>query len=266
MFLLKVSVDAETINVVCDFRYSPRYACNIRNLQFTDSPSLNFAFSGNHLPGHINDDVAYIIIETSQTPIIINQLFSTFQNAQVLKITSSGLNRIQPNAFVGGNSLREIHISGNPLNSLGPHAFIGSLQVTNLYLQNNQLNDLDVDALYGLHSLLTIDLSGNQIRTLPSNVFLWRRQIRQINLDNNSIEILPGDIFRDNPVVNTIALSDNNINALGRNLITGLNELTAFGALNNRCIDRSWVVGADERTRIIPEALEECFRNYEQLL
>jgi hypothetical protein len=262
---LQVSVHAETVNVVCDFRYSPGYACNIRNLQFADSSSITFEVSGTHLPGHSNSDVIYIIIESSQTPFIITQLFATFNNAEVLRISSSGLSRIQQNAFIGGNSLRDVEIIGNPLRALGAHAFFGALQIRNLNLQNNQIDDINVDALYGLHALHIIDLSRNRLRTLPSNVFLWRRIIRSINLNNNVIEVLPGDIFQDNRVVNTIALSNNNINALGRDFIAGLNELTSFEILNNRCVDGAWTVGETERTQTIPEALEGCFRNYEAL-
>lgn len=264
VFLFKACVDAQTVNVICDFRYSPSYACNIRNLQFADVSSVNFAISGNHLPSHSNADVVHIIIEASQTPIIITQLFASFSNAQVLKITSSGLIRIQQNAFIGGNSLRDVQITGNPLRSLEAHAFFGALQISNLDLQKNQLDEVSGDALYGLHSLHNINLSNNQLQTLPSDVFLWRRAIRRIDLSSNSIATLSGVIFQDNPLVNTILLSNNNINALGRNLITRLSELTAFEILNNQCVNRSWVVvGAEERTRLIPEALEECFKNYE---
>lgn len=256
---------AQVVNVPCDFYHTPSYTCNLRGLEFADDLSQTFVIGGIHLPGQSNADVSSIYIEDSQTPFIITQLFASFPNAQVLKITSSGLTRIQPNGFLGGGMLREVTINNNPLRTLSAHAFIGALGIHTLDLRYNELSDVDVDMLYGMHDLFNIYLTRNYLERLPANVFLFRRNLRVIELSQNRLDVLPGNLFVPTPLVNRISLSHNQINAVGRDLISGLNYLTTFEILDNRCIDKTWIVGDDERTRYIPEALEDCFRNYEAM-
>lgn len=258
-----INVRAQTVNVVCEFSFTPFYTCNIRGLQFADVLTQTFEIIANHVPGLSNSDVFTINIQASQTPFVIPQLLTTFPNAQQLSIISSGLTRIQANAFVSNSALRTVIITGNPLTSLPAHTFFGSLGITSLELQNNQINNIDVDALYGLHQLRSINVANNQLQTLPSEVFAWRGQIRTVDLSNNRIEILPGELFQSSRLITQIDLANNRINALGRQFITNLNDLSSFNILNNVCVSRIWTVGSDERNRIIPEALEPCFVNYE---
>lgn len=264
MALLATFANAQTANIICDFQATPSYTCALRGLQFPDNPALNFGISGSHLPGRTNADVVSVVIQDSQTPFIINELFAVFPNVDALTITSSGLTRIQPNAFVGGGNLREVTITNNPLTSLGPHSFFGALGIFTLNLQNNQLTNVDVDALYGLHGLHNILLSNNQLTRLPADVFLWRGNLRRIYLNNNRLDRLPGTLFEPARLVNEILLSNNDINAVGRNLINGLSSLARFEILNNGCVSRSWGVGDSNINQQIVEALDGCFQNYER--
>jgi hypothetical protein len=159
--LVSATVKAQTIPVICRFTNNGnQYVCNIDALTIPDNQNADISIGGTHLPGFSDIQVTGIMINNSNIPFVITQLFTRFRAVQNFFIINGGLTRIQSNAFNNARNLREIHIRLNTnLRTIESNGFAGLAAVTELNLFSNSIESIHEDAFTGLSSLRGLQLS-----------------------------------------------------------------------------------------------------------
>jgi Leucine rich repeat len=251
---------SQNVNLSCLFaEMSGVYRCLLRNVNVADDENQNIIIGGNHMFGRTNEEVTQVDLSTSTTPFIITQFFTTFVNLETLIISSSGLTRIQANAFESAQNLVTLAIGGNPLQSLNAEAFLGLNKLTSLSVYDSELANVNERAFEGLELVDILFLSGNKIQSLPHAVFQPFVNLFYVSLSNNSLESLHGETFSNNRVVQQIELADNRINSLGNNILDNLNNLRYLNMEGNVCVNEAWSLTPKEQ---LLQILKPCFDNF----
>lgn len=263
IFLTLSSARGEDVNLNCLFvEVSGVYRCYLRGITVDDNESQRINIQGNHMASRTDEDVIRVEIIDSTTPFIITEIFTTFENVEVLIITSSRLRRIQEDAFESANNLKTLAISDSLLESLDFGMFQGLTQLTTLSVYDGVLENVDEHAFDGLNSLGVLYLKNNKITALDKNVFKSLSRLYYVVLSGNSLKSLHGEIFANNRYLEQINLEDNRINALGNAFLDNLQYLMHLNMERNICVSGAWSVGImyplDEMRRI----LQQCFDNF----
>jgi Leucine-rich repeat (LRR) protein len=257
--ILTVAI-SQNVNLNCLFAdMSGVYRCLLRNANVADNESQNIIIGGNHIFGRSNSDVKRIDLSDSTTPFVISQFFTTFPNLDTLVVQSSGLTRVQGEAFRNAANLDVLAFGRNPIQALGAGAFRGLDKLTRLSVYDSDLATIDEEAFEGLESVDIVFLSGNKIQTLHRNTFKPFVNLYFISLADNAIESLHGDIFSGNRFVQQIQLQNNRINALGSSFLDNLSYLNFLDMQGNRCVSASWSLTSLEQLRAL---LKPCFENF----
>lgn len=254
---------AQTVNLNCMFftEFS-QYTCLISNVVVADNENQDFVIGGNHTAGRTNNDVQRLQIMFAQTPFIISKLFETFPNVQNLLIDSSGLTRIQLNAFSNARELTTVVIIRNSIREIPARVFASSPRLRSLDMDTNRIENIDENAFDGLASLQLLYLDQNQINKLPTNVFRSLSSLRTLFLQDNQLNSLDGSIFANNPQLFQVDIERNRINAIGRNFLDGLNNLFLLTMVGNVCVSQFWSISGSVTLDSVRADLETCFSNY----
>lgn len=253
----------QTTNLNCIYyEDSGLYTCLLQGLNIPDNLNQNFVIGGEHNTGRTNADVLKVLVQASNMPFVVTQLFTTFSNVQHFIARLTNILRIQPNAFANAGNLVLIDLQSSNIGQLGAQAFSGAGLVRTINLANNNLETINENPFSGLSNLEILFLTNNQIRLLPVNVFNALTSLTAINLNNNAVEIIPGRLFEHNRLLRTINLQGNGINAIGRSFLNGLTNLEFLNLQLNACVDQLWWNEIHVISReIIEAALTQCFQN-----
>lgn len=257
-------IKAQTVaNVNCNFVLSGNtYSCQIAGTTVSDDENVLFIIGGVHLQGQTNADVERIEVMVSNIPFIIVQLLTTFPNVHTFSLSSSGLTRIQSNAFSNGTNLRSISITFNPLTTIAANAFFGASNLEFLDLLGNQLEFIHELAFNGLTSLQQIFGDHNRLQVLHHNVFRTLISLDSLYLANNQLESLDGRLLSNNNNMRRLDIARNQINAIGRNFLDGIPSLSSFNTVGNRCTNSFWTIGGVTTIETVRLALAPCFDNF----
>lgn len=257
-------VQSQTVNLNCVFGLVNNvYTCQLAGITIVDNENANIVIGGTHNSGYNNAGVRRVNILNSNIPFVVRQLFTSFVNLEGLNIANGGLTRIQSNALTGASNLREFLASNNVLlQRIEANAFAGAPNLSFVDLFQNGLDSIHENAFTGLSRLEFLNADYNQIRTLPVNVFRPLTSLTAVSLGTNVLETLDGRIFENNRLLNTVLLDGNQINAMGRNLLDGLFQMSFFSILRNRCANSQWRVGGGTTLDSIRTGLNICFNNY----
>lgn len=248
-----------TIN--CRFFMSVNeYTCTFPILTIPDNENLNITIGGLHQQGLGNDNVTRVEFLVANVPFIVTQIFTTFPNVNFFTIQNSGLTRIQSNAFTNARNLRTILIILNSqLRTIHENAFIGAPNLLDLNLRGNQIETIHESAFTGLSQVHTLRLHENRIHRLPVNVFSPFVGLGTFSLQDNSLESIDDRLFTNVQRLFQIDISRNQINAIGRNFLEVLPNLSVLSAWENRCVSGAWTIIDRENVR---RALNDCFNNF----
>lgn len=268
LFVLVASlVKSQIVPLDCEFvDINGDYICNLRGITLGDNENQSIAIGGDHLPERDEFSVTSVVIEDSDIPFIITQIFTTFPYLDRLTIRASGLQRIQPYAFANAYFLHRLHITYSPeLRHLPANSFHGAWSIQELEIAYCGLESIHEDAFDGLAAIYVLALSHNNIRQLPPNVFRPLYAMELFFVFSNQIESLDGRLFEANPWLTRVDFSNNQIDAVGRNFFDPLILLAGFAFNGNICADAHWNTGGEVTVDTIREALETCFINFENL-
>lgn len=258
---------AQTQNVNCVFwTVNGVYTCRVGNQIIADNENQTFVITGTH--SGINNDASVRAVEieaTSNIPFVIPQLFERFPNVFRYIVSSSGVLRLQSNAFRYARSLELIVINSNPLHTIQANAFVGASSLRTLDLRGNQIANIFEESFNGLSTLRDFMLEDNQIRRLPQNFLRPIKNVESVYLSDNMIETVDGKLFQNNRQIREIDFVRNRINEIGRGIVDGLSNLQIFNIFRNRCADNIWVVGGTTSIDTIRSGLNPCFVNYDSL-
>lgn len=267
LIVLGVSlVNAQTGAINCEFSFDEPhndYICFLRNITLTDDENQTITIGGDHLPERDEFSVNSVIIEDSTTPFIINQIFTTFPYVDRLLIESSGLQRIQPNAFANATFLHRVYIYGAPeFRHLPANAFEGASSIQELEIVNTGLETFHDQAFSVNGALFMLSLGRNNISALSPNLLRPLESLGMFYAFVNHLESLDGRLFQANNYMRLIDFGRNQINSVGRNFFDNLRDLEVFAIDDNICADDHWYIGGEVTIDTVIEALETCFANF----
>lgn len=261
IFAVIGQLTAQIIN--CNFlETNGDYTCSLHGVTVADNQNANFIIGGSHMSGRNNNDVRRIRVASSSIPFIITQLFVIFPNVQSLVISSSGLLRVQSNAFANARNLNAITISDNVgLQEIQANAFNGAQSLSMLEIFRTGLNRIHESAFNEATNLRFLHLDNNYLRELPVNVFRPLARLDRLFLSVNKLQSLDGRLFEANNVLTYIDLEYNAIDRIGRNLLDGLTRLQTFNVMHNRCVNNFWRIGGATNIQTVLTGLSACFNN-----
>lgn len=156
------------------------------------NPSATVTFGGQHLPNLTNADVRGVEIRASNTPFVIQQIFTTFPNIIGLFIHNSKLetisipdsvqlqqidfhrnniSRIADGTFSGQRQLRSLRVSSSYVESIEPAAFTGAENLIRIDLSYNKLTEIVPPTFQSLPNLVHADLSDNLLTAMRCGIF-----------------------------------------------------------------------------------------------
>lgn len=240
------------------------YTCLVNRQNLT--LFTNVTITGVHTNGRNNSQVLFLEIATSSIALIVNQLFITFPNANVMYILNSGLNDIRPNAFMGATNLRSLEIQGNNLTTLNTNAFNNLQNLELLTLRNNNIMRLAGNVFEGLGQLLFLSLDFNPLNNLQGDIFSPLTSLEYFFAENVGLDRVGGRLFEDNRSLRILDLPNNNITAIESNFIDNLRNLTILNLLGNNCTDSFYSITNSSVFDEIRRDLSQCFNNFEPRL
>ena len=253
---------SQDLSLGCDFfdEYNG-YGCLLNNITVLDRVQ-NLTIGGEHIGNFTNDDVRIVRITNSNTPFVIEQIFTTFENLRILQIYDSHLESINlPNA----THLRDIYVVGNNISRIDNATFVNQPQLLYLSLRNNQILELDEDAFVGLASLESLVLIANHIQNIALRTFHPLVNVTYLDLERNNLSSIGNEVFSQNTHLRNLYLEYNQISEITPRFTSGFGSSIAYiNLVGNVCIDQSFSVSVgDEFGRIlIHNGLRTCFQNF----
>lgn len=256
------SVSSQNLTFDCSFFDQWNgYGCTLNNITVAD-PSQNVTFGGQHIGNRTNADVAIVRVINSNTPFVVQQIFTTFSNINVLHILDSRLQSISlPNSV----QFVELSIQGNNITGLQNGTFINQSQLTYLNLRYNNIEEINEDAFVGLVALESLVLIGNRVRSLAPRTFHPLTNVTYLDLQRNFLSRISDELFLQNTQMRNLYLEYNYIEAITPRFIAKFgNNLSYINLSGNICINRSFSLNSDDDfSRIlIHNALRTCFNNF----
>lgn len=259
------AIRAQVVNINCFFfSFNNIYECNLFAVSVPDDEAAIIVIGGLHQAGRNNLDVEKVFIDTSDTPFIITQLFTTFPNTAEMTIWSSRLTRIQSNAFENAHNLRFVRFMGNPLATIHANAFTRASNLRDLDFFDNSIEFIHESAFHGLALLESLYIEQSRISELPPNVFQSLVSLRSLSLSGNSISSIDGRLLANSPQLYSLRIDRNQINAIERTFLDPLPNLVFFNMQTNLCASNMWTIdGSTVSFDTLRLSLATCFDNFD---
>lgn len=216
------------------------YGCDLENIH-VQRETDRVVIVGNHLAGRSNDDVIRVTIRNSETEFIIQQLFVQFPNMQNMEITTGGLTRIQPNAFLLARNLRTLALQGNRITMIQSTAFNGLTNLDTLILRVNNIQVIDQNAFVGLINLRNLFINNENFRAIHQFTLRPLTNLAMVSLANNQIERIDAQLFANNRHIHSAFLENNQINAIHPQFVNNLNGIQVLSLSSNPCINQVFI-------------------------
>jgi hypothetical protein len=261
LFFAASTAAQDPVELNCQFLDSVfgEYICRFVGIDVTD-PSQPVTIGGNHVAGRTNADVSVVQIRNSNTPFVIQQIFTSFPNLIELDIQNSNLQELTLSPTV---QLEYLTLYRNNVSRIANRTFVGQSRLEFIEAMDNRIVEIEENAFEGLENLFGLMLIGNRISQLPPTVFHPLTNILYLDLEQNRIERIDEGIFAENTLLESLFLEFNQINAVSptftRSLSTDLQYLNLQG---NRCIDRPFALRESIDMIILNNALNTCFNNF----
>lgn len=212
------------------------------------------------MEGRSNADVEVLIIVQSNTPFMIQQIFTTFTNIAEILIESSNLQSISiPNTV----QLTWVELYNNNIARIDSDSFRGQQKLQYFYGDNNNIREIAEDAFEGLIELQVVSLINNRISNLAPKTLQPLTKVFRIDLERNYITSIDENVFSNNLNLESIFLEFNQIREIHPQFAANLRDKLAFINLNgNQCVRRIFTLASDESWRLMNVALQTCFNNF----
>jgi len=148
-----------------------------------------------------------------------------------LKLTSMGINSVQPSAFNQYLALQKIDLSDNNICSLPQGLFHSLTHLTKLNLTRNPLKRLSLsDILPSLTTLVDLKIEYCRLGWLDDNLFLTLTNLECLKMQDNDLKSLPHSLSALTRL-EQLWVNDNHINTLPPSLFDSLTNLKSLYVL-----------------------------------
>lgn len=265
--LLTISItSAEGTSLECQFDLQEMeddfiYFCALFDIEVLD-PLATVEFTGTHSDGKTNADITAVIILDSNTPFIIQDIFSTFENIELFAVVDSNLQTLN---FPESSSLLGIDFYGNNITTIENRAFQAFPHLETIFIAESNIQDIKANAFSGIPNLQSLFIIDNNFRELAPRIFQPLVNVVDINLGNNGITTVGHDLLPQNSNVRWIRLPNNQINEISPRFLDNMRGNTfLLSLLNNRCINDVFFLDDDDSWNEMNNALQTCFNNFNE--
>lgn len=252
---------SQELTLNCEFEdYFGDYLCVLFNITVVD-PTQTVVFAGEHLENRSNDDVTEVFIYESNTPFVIQEIFSTFPNIIGLDIYLANLQSIEIPDTV---SLEWIDIVGNNIRNIANGTFRSQPGLSFLYLTFNQIETIEENAFEGLSQVQYLELVLNDLVDLEPQTFSALTDVRVVDLELNYLARV-GDLFSENRNIRNLYLEYNEITEIHPRFVANLRDSLNVLYLNaNHCINAGFfdILREEFLWMFMNNALRTCFHNF----
>jgi len=254
------AVSSQDLELECSFSASfIHYECELNQIEVLD-PALNVVFVGNHLDGRTHENVTYVRINNSNTPFIIQQIFTTFFNIVRFEIFGSNLESISIPPSI---QLNWIAIGGNNISRIERDSVSNQTLLGYFNLASNNIEHIDEDAFEGLTSVDSFVFFNNRIRALAPRTFHPLSYVMSIDLEGNLLTRIDEELFANSPNLMFIYLERNQINEIHPRFADNLRgSLRYINLSENVCVGRDFALYEEEDWSSLDEGLTTCFDNF----
>lgn len=260
-----VPISAQQQEIRCTFiAIESDYYCLLFQIEVTD-PNVDVIIIGDHEANFSNDDVNAVQIQSSTTPFLIQEIFSTFRNLKSLYVLNSRLETISP--IPDTVQLINFWIVGNNLTRIENNTFETQSELRDLEIMSSTVREVEENAFVGLESIEILALLDNQISELPERVFDPLVNAIAIDLRRNEIGRIQDELFAANSNLQVLLLDENRINAISPRFAESIREtVQSIKLTRNFCIDRGFEMDdSDVMWTFMTAALNECYNNFRGL-
>ena len=224
----------------------------IPKLNFSGFPQINvsmFELKNLNLSEVSNNDFSSLetirikIFDLSRNNLTMlsDGVFKHLRLASMMRLTFNSIRNLTLNAFVGMESLRELHLrsckvrvlSGFRENITNMDTGFHIPPLKRLILSKNQINILPPEVFLGLSQLTFLDLRFSTIAHLSNVSFKGLDSLQKLDLSLNKIYSVNANLFSHLPSLQTLLLSRNKIQVLSPNQLRGFNSLKYLDLSHN---------------------------------
>lgn len=257
MAALGLASSQNAVTVDCNYLiFGGEYVCSLNGIEVTD-PTAEVTFGGIHLDGRTELEVDVVWILDSNTPFMIQSIFTTFPNINELTIEESNLQSI---SIPANSSVEWLFLYGNNISRLEA----GTLQAPILFYFeaiDNGILAIDGGFFDQAPDTRYIDLSVNNITELAAGSFAPGAVL--IDLYRNGLAVIEEGLFVNNSILVALYLDRNVIVDIHPSFITGLPANLQYVAMaQNECFSGNLEVTSDGLRMMANNALNQCFRNF----
>lgn len=186
-------------------------------------------FSGLVLPR----DVTSVSLRNVRERAIRASVLERTAGLRSLAWSSSGIERVGPDAFRGAAHLERLDLGDNRLADLPSDVFHPLHQLQYLNLTGNRLAVLPQQLFHHLARLQEIRLAANLLSVLPYQAFASARELVRLDLSGNRLVSLPDHSFQPNRQLQELRLAGNRLTKLPPRLFSGLVQLKVLDLADN---------------------------------
>lgn len=252
------------IELECNFQaFFTQYICYLDRIEVLN-PAESVTITGQHLGDRTNADVNTVLIDNSNTPFMIQELFEAFPNLYELAVFNSNLQSINVSSSV---QLIWLDLYRNNISRIEPSSVTGLASQRRLnYLDwtSNQIREIDEDAFVGLDSVLSLFLMDNLIEEIRNQTFHPLTNITRIELERNRLTRIEETTFAMNRNLQALYLESNEINAISPLFLASQRESLEYVNLSdNRCVSQFFNLNnIQENWDLMNNELLPCFDNF----
>lgn len=262
MFLAFLSfASSQDLTLNCLYLNTPydEYACLLMNIEVLNE-TQNVIIGGEHMEGKTEADIEVVVIADSNTPFMIQQIFTTFPNMLELEIYNSSLQSVNvpPSA-----NLIWLDLSLNNILRLERGGFRNQTDLAFLFLVSDNIREIDEDAFEDIGNLFFLILIGNVIEEIAPRTFDPLTELMILDMEGNSLTRIDEGIFSPMRNLVYLFLDFNQINAIHPRFVADLIGILEYIDLKgNLCINRSFEIDDDAGVAQMNNALNTCFNNF----
>lgn len=254
------AASSQDVTLECDFLlYFGDYTCRLEGVEVTNE-SANVVFTGTHMEGMTNDNVAVVEFRRSTTPFMIQEVFSTFPNIDELEYDNCGLETI---SMPSPTSIQYLTLINNNIQRIEDNTFVSQPQIRSLRLFNSNIHELGEDAFLGLANLTSLSMINNRISEILPRTFEPLVSVSYLDMERNNLTRV-GDFYSNNLELRSLYLEYNQIVAISPTFVRHLRSenLNLVNLNGNVCAQRFFFLSTDGEWNIMTNALNGCFRAF----
>lgn len=251
----------QNVEITCNFyTWFGDYTCRLVGIELLD-PTANVTFIGNHTAENTDANVDFIEIWDSNTPFVIEQLFSQFPSVTGLEIVNSQLQTLRIPEFA---NLEDITLRGNNVSRIDSNSLANQTNLLYFSAHNNSILEIDEDAFVGLSVLYYAGFINNHVSEIAPGTFREVISVRTIDFEGNNLTRIGDNIFENNRNLTILFLERNQIEAVSPTFTANLQQstLNSVNFSGNRCAERYFNTRDEFEWMFLNAALNTCFQNF----